>query len=140
MLLAHLIKKLAEYFPNLAWTLSQDSRVLTIQSPCQEVGSVEIQDDDDELTVFVGNFTHWHVGCYEENFSALDKTEYIATNVAEFLTDLFNDKIVMWGSHSGGGGFYNRDEAPRKSKKGWFGFGEVKDDKNEWVWTGKLGG
>jgi hypothetical protein len=140
MLIAHLGKRLLEAFPTALISINDDSQVISIHSPCSEVGSIEIQDDESELIVFVGRFTHWHVGCHEENYNELEREEYIASTVIEFLSDLFSDKIVMWGSHSAGGGFYNRDEAPRKSKKSWFGFGKKYNDKCEWVWSGKIGG
>jgi hypothetical protein len=140
MLASHLAKKIIEAFPTLSYERSEDGRVIIITGPCAEVGNIEIQDDEYELTVFVGNFTHWHVGCYEEGYSELEKAEYIASRVVEFLSDLFSDKIVMWGSHSGGGGFYNREEAPQKSKSGWFGFGGKDGERSEWVWSGRIGG
>ena len=140
MLASHLAKEISEAFPTLAFSRSEDGRVITITAPCAEVGNIEIQDEEHEFTEFDRNFTHFHVGCYEDGYSETEKAEYIASRTVEFLDDLFADKIVMWGSHSGGGGFYNREEAPRKAKKGWFGISMKDCERREWVWSGRVGG
>jgi hypothetical protein len=64
-----------------------------------EVGDLVIQDDGDELTVYVGNFTHVH-------FDNVDDT-------LAFLEDVFADRMEFFGSHLGGGGCRKRAGKPR---------------------------
>ncbi len=68
----------------------------------------------------------------------MEQAEYMASSAIGFLADLFNDRIIMWGSHSGVGGFYRRDETQKKPKISWFGLGGKKSNKSEWVWSGKI--
>jgi hypothetical protein len=49
--------------------------------------------------------------------------------VVSFLEELFADRVVLWGSHKGGGGWYNVSEASAAS----WAEGEKK-----FVWSGPL--
>lgn len=131
MLLRAMIKKMEESFPEIKFTVNEKDHLISVPAKHEDVGSVHIQDDFDELTVFVGNFTHWHVGCYEEGLNEQQKSDSIAEDVSEFLSDLFNDKIVMWGGYKKGGGFYLKGEKP--NSKSWLGA-----QHKEWVWSGPL--
>jgi len=96
MILLHtMIEKMEAEFPEVEFTLDKGKHLISIAPKHPDVGSIEIQDDDNEITVVVGNFTHWHVGCYEEELSETQKAESIAGDVAEFLQNLFDDKIIM---------------------------------------------
>lgn len=111
--------------------VDEDRRTVSILPIYEEFGSIEIQDDGSELTIYVGNFTHWHASCYEEDLSDMEKEETIAEDVAEFLHDVFNDKIIMWGSNKGSGGFIARDEQQsQKFIKCGFGLGYSLDKVN----------
>jgi hypothetical protein len=70
-----------------------------------DVGSIKIYDDKDEVTLVAGNFTHGHFTNYEENLSLEQKHKEIAEEVVSFLRDLFDDRVVLWGSHEKGGGW-----------------------------------
>jgi len=105
--------------------------LISIPAKHNDVGPIAIKDDIDELTVFVGNFTHWHVGCYDEKFTESQKAESIAGEVIDFLRKLFSDQIIIWGSHKKGGGFYILGEKP--NSKSWLG-----TQHKEWVWSGPL--
>jgi hypothetical protein len=59
-----------------------------------DVGDLVIRDDGDELTIYVGNFTHVH-------FDSVDET-------LTFLDDVFADRMEFFGSHLGGGGCRHR--------------------------------
>jgi len=107
MLLQVLIEGIETNFPALKFSIDKKHKTISIPAKTKNLGNIVIQDDSSELTVYVGNFTHWHASCYEESFDEKEKAKYIASEVTEFLTDLFNDKIVMWGSNEQGGGFYN---------------------------------
>jgi hypothetical protein len=123
-----LIPKLQKSFPE------RGLRIAPPPSPCAifpalhpDVGSIEIYDDGDELTVIAGNFTHGHFSNYDEKLSVQQKAEKITEAVVHFLEDLFADQIVLWGSHQGGGGWYKRGEDPA-----W------EHDTKEFVWSGPI--
>lgn len=131
MLLQAMIKRIENDFPDVELKVNEKDHLISIPARHEDVGKIDIQDDFDELTVFVGNFTHWHVGCYEESLTEQQKADSVAENVSEFLKDLFNDQIIMWGCHQKGGGFYLKGERP--NSKSWLGA-----QKKEWVWSGPL--
>jgi predicted RNA-binding protein len=78
--------------------------------------------------------------CYEEDLSDKEKAEIIAEDVAEFLHDIFDDKIIlhdifddkiiMWGSNEGGGGFIARDEQQNQKSQSKI--------HQMWLWSGPL--
>ncbi len=131
MLLQAMITKMETEFPTLDYSVNQDSRSISIRSAYPEIGNIDIQDHYDELTIFVGNFTYWHAGCTVKNLSEPQMAEQITQDVIDFLHDLFNDNIVMWGSHLHGGGFYINGERPTSHT--WLGA-----DHQEWLWSGPL--
>jgi hypothetical protein len=109
MLARVLIPKLQQHFPDRGLEIIKN-RVADRSAPfCvfpkihSDVGNVEIQDDGDEVTVFVGRFTHVHFGNYDDDLSPADKAERIANYVVEFLDAIFNDRIEFWGTKWSGG-------------------------------------
>ena len=68
-----------------------------------EIGDLVIQDEGDELTVIVGNITHRHFASQSPGSSAEIQAEQLATEVTEYLRQLFADEIEFYGdgSHSG---------------------------------------
>jgi hypothetical protein len=80
--------------------------------------------------VIVGNFIHWHAACYREELSNEEKAEAIAEDVVEFLRDVFNDKMILWGSHKGGGGFVYRDDQQNQASQSAI--------YQKWLWSGLL--
>ena len=76
-----------------------------------DFGNVEIYDDGDELTVYVGNFTHSHFSNYSDASDA-EKAKEIVDSTISFLSDIFKDHLVFWGSHNSRGGGLRRDELP----------------------------
>jgi hypothetical protein len=126
-----MIEKLKAEFPSLQFTVNAENSRITIPAKNEDVGNIEIQDDVDELMVFVGTFTHWHADCYTDELSEKQRADEIAKKVTNFLHDLFNEQIIMWGSHLKGGGFYLKGE--EANSKSWFG-----KSRKEWVWSGEL--
>jgi hypothetical protein len=103
-----LIPKLQSRFPG------RGLRTASPPTPCAvfpaihpEVGEIEIYDDGSELTVVAGKFTHGHFSNYDDRLSDAQKDDQIAEDVVAFLDKLFADQIILWGSHQGGGGWYN---------------------------------
>ncbi len=130
VLLETAIRKIESEFPSLHFIVDEDSRTVSIPPIYEEFGSIEIQDYGGELIIFVGNFTHWHVSCYEEDLSDKEKAEVIAEDVADFLHDVFNDRIIMWGSNQGNGGFITRDEQQSQESQ--------TKIHQRWLWSGPL--
>jgi len=87
------------------------------------VGDVLIEEDGNEITVFIGNITHGHFGSYEEKLSSDEHEAVIALNVTEFLAELFGDKILLFTARWGGGWSRVEDgmnESILSGKKTWF--------------------
>jgi hypothetical protein len=82
-----------------------DDPVAVFPAMHSDIGDISIYDDGDELTVVFGNFTHSHFGNYEEKLSEAEKERQIAEEMVELLEDIFQDKILFYGSHQGGGGW-----------------------------------
>lgn len=68
---------------------------VSLQSPCQALGAMEICDDGDEATVYF-TATHGHFGCYDESLSVEQREQQITDDVIEFLDSLFSDRVVVW--------------------------------------------
>ena len=77
---------------------------MTFPAKHSDVGDVEIHDDGDEITLIAGNFTHGHFSNYDD-IPQEEKEKEIAEDVVDFLSRLFADQVVLWGSHQGGGGW-----------------------------------
>ena len=106
-----LVPALRNRFPDLPFTgPSGEPPQITVPASHPDVGGVVLQDDDDEITAFLGHFTHRHFSNYDEIPTA-EKEKIIAENVLSFLDSLFSDRIVMWGSHRGMGGSHPIDSS-----------------------------
>jgi hypothetical protein len=78
--------------------------VVTIAPVCPEFGAIEIIDDEFELTVSCGNFTHVHLSNYDDGISTDERERRIVASLVAFLSDVFADRYEFSGSHRGGGG------------------------------------
>jgi hypothetical protein len=92
-----------------------------------EVGDILIYDDGDELTLVAGKFTHGHFASYDDSLSDDKRADRIVDEVVSFLEELFADRIILWGSHEGGGGWYRAEKGSAFQQRG-----------NEYVWSGPL--
>jgi hypothetical protein len=92
-----------------------------------DVGDVEIFDEGDELTVVAGKFTHGHFSSYDQELSPEQKAARIVQDTMIFLEELFADRIILWGSHDGSGGWYKRDRSSDWASPG-----------TKYVWSGPL--
>jgi hypothetical protein len=130
MLLETIVKKLKSEFPSLHFTVDKGKHLVVIPPIYQEYGNIEIEDDGDEFIVIVGKFTHWHASCYREDLSEREKAETISDDVIDLLRKIFDDKVVTWGSHKGGGGFISRDALQND--------GSELEKYQKWIWSGPL--
>ncbi|WP_370316638.1 hypothetical protein [Pseudoalteromonas sp.] len=109
MLLQIVEENIREEFPSLEYSLNECGDTLIINGPNDLIGNVELEDDLDEIIVMVGSFTHWHAACYDQTITKEERYQQISAEIINFLKDLFSNKLVLWGSHKTGGGFYNID-------------------------------
>lgn len=99
--------KAAQSFPALE-VCAGPPEYLLFRAVHPDVGDVQIYDDEDELTIVFGNFTHCHYG---EWTAATD--EWVGEAVDAVIADLealFGDRLMMWGTHKGGGGIVRERE------------------------------
>lgn len=130
-----LVSKLQTRFADRSMKLGGEGDSLVVFPAAHpEVGAVEIYGDEDELTVVLGRFTHTHFGNFDEGLTEPERSERIAHDVEEFLADLFADKIELYGSHLGGGGWRSVDEKPRGFVSRLILGGKT------YVWSGPVGG
>jgi hypothetical protein len=98
-------------FPGLTISYDEPPRpIVTIEPVSAHFGPIEIVDDDFEITVNCGRFTHVHISNYDDGISPEERTERLVESLLEFLTDVFSDRLDFWGTHLGGGGCRLRDQ------------------------------
>ena len=96
-----------------------------------EVGDLVVQDDGDEMTLFLGKFTHCHIGNHDDGLSVAEREERISDEVIGFLAQIFADQIEFFGNH-GSGNSRRRKPKPRSIlSKLMFG-------RRTYVWSGPL--
>jgi hypothetical protein len=114
MIQEHLIAGLKSTFPEKAFEYSHPPHpVASLQSPCEELGRLEISDDGYEATVYLTGATHGHFGCFDDQLSEAQKEAEISSDVIFFLRALFADRVVVWrfaGGLAGGWRVLQADE------------------------------
>jgi hypothetical protein len=82
-----------------------------------EAGDIQIYDDDGEITLVAGQFTHGHFSNYDD-IPIGEKEKAIAEDVAIFLEKLFSDQVVLGDSNKSGGRWrvVDRDSADEKEQ------------------------
>ena len=128
-----LLPKLKEHFADRSFRSAPGESPMAV-FPCEhpDVGDIEIHDDVDELTVVLGNFTHTHFANYDDDASDSDKADKICESLIELLEAVFADRIELYGSHKGAGGFKRLGEKERgKLSRVFFGT-------KSFVWSGPL--
>ena len=63
--------------------------------------TLQIDDDGDEITLFIGNVTHGHFNRFD--LDGDEAAQAIGEAVVEFLGELFSDRIVVWKRSLSGG-------------------------------------
>ena len=93
------------------------------------VGALEICDDGDEATIYIGEITHGHFNPYNEELSQEEVEKQVTEDVIDFLEDLFADRILLWKSKTrGSGGWQHLNYAEQPI--------EVDRDSEYYVWSG----
>jgi hypothetical protein len=115
MLSDRLAEELVKCFPDKAVQLHAGRRpAASVASAHPSWEPIEIWDDEDELTVFCGQFTHVHFGNYDEDLSVEQREAQIVSDAISFLEDVFADRIEFYTMVFGGGC------RPRGSQGKWF--------------------
>jgi hypothetical protein len=109
----------------------QDDDVVACIAPIDQAWEpVFVCVEGEEITVYFGDFTHAHYGCFEDELSDGCKARLIAEDVVRVLEMVFDDQVEFysfWG-YLGGGGFRRRGKQSFLSKF-FFGSGGV-------LWSG----
>ena len=99
-----LIPKLRTAFPSMSMRIGgEDEALVVFPAKHAQVGDLRIQDEGDELTVIIGDITHRHFGSALTRAHPNEQAEDIATQVTDYLRQLFADEIEFYGYGSGGG-------------------------------------
>ncbi|MBI3547093.1 MAG: hypothetical protein HY081_10985 [Gammaproteobacteria bacterium] len=122
-----LIPALQERFPNRGMRIKQPGEAdIVFPAAHPEFGDLIIYDEGEEITIMVGNFTHFHVGHETKSDAAVEITKH----AIKYLDDLFADRIVLWNGLLGFGlGHRPRDD---RDKAGSTFF------RRKFVWSGPL--
>ena len=84
-----------------------DAGQLRIPARHPDVGDLLITPDDDEITVFVGNFTHRHFTPYAATADhAGSSIEDCVRDTVEYVRGILNDQWILWAYPGGAGGSY----------------------------------
>ncbi|MBM1631878.1 hypothetical protein JQV27_03455 [Sulfitobacter mediterraneus] len=128
MLKTVLTSELKKHFPNKNIQFGGGDDVIATIPPIHHSWKpIVICYDEDEVTVFYGDFTHKHFGYYGESIEVEVQAQSIATDVIEAMTPVFEDRLEFY-KRLGSGGFRVRGSQGQLSK---FLFGE-----NGVVWSG----
>jgi len=95
----------AHNFPSLALTYGEEpDPIVTIAPAHPDFGPIEVMDDEFEITVNCGRFTHVHLSNDDEGIDQEERNRRIVAALISFLRDIVADRMEFWGSHRGGGG------------------------------------
>lgn len=126
MILERLVVLLTDKYPNRGMKLEpghvrpDDRPDIFFPAAHAHVGDLVIADEGDEATVFVGRITHGHFGCYEEGLRPEDRERWVADQVADFVSALFEDRVLLW-SALGAGGWEVRNDIVVDAPASWLG-------------------
>ncbi len=109
MILEAFMEKLREQLPGVVWSLASDAApTVVFPAISEDFGDIDVTEQDGELTVNFGRFTHSHFCCYDNELTETQKADLIAADTVACLADVFADRLEFYGSHSGIGGFRRR--------------------------------
>jgi len=100
-----LIPILKERFPNSGLQIGTAPDPIAVFPPKHPlVGNVSIMDEGDEALIYIGEITHVHFNDYDEELSPEEHLKAVVNMVVDYLEELFNDHVLLWGSGKGTGG------------------------------------
>jgi hypothetical protein len=105
-----------------------DSISVRIPAAAPEVGDLEIVDERDEYTVYVGRHTHTHFMPALMDAPDREVQESMALeDLLEYVGSILSDQVVIWSEPSGSGGTFGVNATPD-----W-----LLPDARAWLWSGK---
>ena len=132
MILKVFVEKLAAQLPDCSWhVVPGEQPKIVFPAVSQEFGDIDVTEEDGELTVTFGRFTHAHFACYDADLSEAAQADQISSNAISSLADTFADRLEFYGNHSGRGGFRQRTTEGTPSK--------LLAGKDMHVWSGSDG-
>lgn len=110
---------------------SPPAPVVVFPAAHPEVGDLSVWDDGDEATVVIGRLTHSHFNPYDSTLTDQEIAERVTSEVADFLADVFADRVVAWvpSDRRVGGWCRRHDERVEPSGR---------DGIQRFVWSGPL--
>jgi len=104
------IETMKEKFANQLTIASyKDHPFIKFPAKNPEFGDLDIYEEyPGEYIVYVGDFTHSHF--YGDGYSDDERAGEAAKEIISFLEGLFADRIICYGSHEKGGGFYSVED------------------------------
>jgi hypothetical protein len=116
MLTDHITQALKTRLPEVPFVFScPPDPTASLFGPCEELSPLQICDDDDEATIYLGTISHGHFGCYEEGITEDERHQLIAEDVADFVRDLLSNRIVAMSTLGGRVGGWRRLSADEVS-------------------------
>ena len=109
----------------------ENRSVASIASSCPDIGSLLIVDDGDEVTIFLGRFTHCHFELDDEAESPMAAETRLFEEVADFIGQVLTEQIEFYG-RGVAGGCRVRCDKPRS----WFS--RLLFGKRSYVWSGTV--
>ena len=106
-MIANVLRKaITQRLPEIEFTTpSPPGAAIVIPARHEGVGDVSIWDDGDEATLDIRNISHSHFTDYTPGISEEEAAHSISEDVIGFLEDLFADRVLLWKSSCGGGGW-----------------------------------
>jgi len=129
MLKIVLTSELRKHFSNMTIEYGgKDDVIATIPPIHQSWKPIIICDDEDEVTVFYGDFTHQHFAYYGENSDIEIQARSIASDVIEAMKSVVEDRCEFYKQLGGGG-------SRARGSQGWLS--KALFGKNGVVWSGR---
>lgn len=88
------MQTLKNRFPSVPFEFSSEGDwIARLPAPYPELGTLEICEDDAEVTFYVGDVAHGHF--YPQDKKAPTANREMAEALAHFLAELFEDRVLM---------------------------------------------
>jgi hypothetical protein len=79
-----------------------ENPIVVFKAQSVEFGSIEVDDDDHELTVYFSDFLHQHFDCWKKDWLEDRKREFIVSKACQCLEDVFANKMEFKTTFMGG--------------------------------------
>lgn len=130
-----LIKILEQKFGKDKFSIgSGDEPAITFLAAHPAVGDLQIWDDGCEAIVGIGEITHGHFSCFQENITQDEIEQEVAESVADFVEDMLADKFRLWRSKSGGAGGWQWIDSASESNP----MSDFEKDADYFLWSGPI--